>query len=118
MPNTTLPRFASYRPAQGGHAPGDLRDALLEVVENLRSWRRGDPEPSAEVRGQALPLCALCGLLWNCSDIIARIEGDLIAEFLEMQGWDEREAAGASVTYARAARALRIVFARPSAQSA
>ena len=72
-----------YKPAAGGHAPGDLRDAFLAAVEDLRSWRPGMPEPVIEVRDQPVPLSVLCGLLWNCTDCLPGIDGSEVWAFVD-----------------------------------
>ena len=95
-----------YRPARGGHAPGDLRNAFLEAVEAFEVWEEGSPEPTVEVRDQPIRLSVLCGLLWNCSDIMPgldqrQLEGVLPSRYI---GEDR---SGTCFTYARAARAMR-----------
>lgn len=105
MPQPILIR-SSYRPARGGHAPGDLRDAFLEGIEAFAAWRPGQPEPTVEVREQAVRLSVLCGLLWNCSDTLPgldqrQLEGALPQRFFGQ----DRE--GTCSSYARAARAMR-----------
>ena len=59
-----------YSPGRGGHAPGDLRDAFADAVDAFEAWGGGDPGPTIEVRGARLTVSAICGLLWNCSDIM------------------------------------------------
>ena len=59
-----------YNPARGGHAPGDLRTAFEEAVEAICDWNEGDPEPTVEVREREMAVGAVCGLLWNCEDIL------------------------------------------------
>lgn len=81
---------AKFNPARGGHAPGHLRDAFLEAVE-----ADGD-NPYVDVGYDDVPmsLLQLCGLLWNCTDILP---SDACAMLDLAQG----------STYAMAARALR-----------
>ena len=101
----TILEHSRYSPARGGHAPGDVRDAFLEALEDMRGWRTGTPEPTAEVRGQAIPISRLCGLLWNCTDIMpGHACGDM------QHVIDEFPNAGA--TYAQAARALKALIAQ------
>jgi hypothetical protein len=57
----------SYTPAQGGHAPGNVRDAFLAAINAFEKWREG-PEPTVELEGGAVPISQVCGLLWNCTD--------------------------------------------------
>ena len=52
-----------YRSQIGGHAPGDLRDALIEWIE------AGNPA-TIEVCDESHPLRWLLGQLWNCTDIL------------------------------------------------
>jgi len=58
----------NYSPRSGGHAPGDVRDAFLEAVNEYANSEAGSPEPVVELREQQVTLSKLCGLLWNCSD--------------------------------------------------
>ena len=48
-----------YRPSLGGHAPGRLRSAFLDWME--------DPDGDNEDR---YPLRWLIGQLWNCTDVM------------------------------------------------
>jgi hypothetical protein len=50
--------------------PGDLRTAFEEAVEAVCDWNEGDPEPTVEVGGREILVSAVCGLLWNCGDIV------------------------------------------------
>ena len=86
-----------YTPATGGHAPGDIRDAFLKGVEVL--WKTGS-EPKLDVRDRVLSLSDLCGLLWNCTDIMPGLELGLIGDLCE-----ERSPRAGS--YGACARALR-----------
>lgn len=99
-----------YKPAAGGHAPGDLRDAFLSAVEDLRSWRPKMPEPITSVREQPVPLSALCGLLWNCTDCLPGIDGSEVWAFVERYGDGYEAGRRASSSYGRAARALKPIF--------
>ena len=91
---------SSYAPARGGHAPGDLRDAFLEGIEAFADWQDG-PEPTVEVREQAVPLGQICGLLWNCRDILPGHARDMLEDCGLHAG-----------TYASAARLMRAAVAR------
>ena len=59
-----------YVPARGGHAPGDIRDAFAEALDAYEDWADGEPEPTVELRDKQVPISAVFGLLWNCSDIL------------------------------------------------
>lgn len=59
----TYRRRRRYRPSIGGHAPGHLRDAFVEAVEQHMDRCPGDPAPMAEIDDAPVPLTALCGLL-------------------------------------------------------
>jgi len=54
-----------YKPNRGGHAPGFLRDAFQEWVEE------GDQEiKTVIIDDEEKPLNWLLGQLWNCTDIL------------------------------------------------
>ncbi len=89
-----------YRPSRGGHAPGDLRDAFCDLLEEFEAWEPDRPPPVVEVRGKMMSASALCGLLWNCTDILAYGS----REILEEAGFEDR------ITYGCAARWLRKEF--------
>ena len=80
---------------QGGHAPGHLRDAFCEAVQAFHDWRDG-PEPTVTLDDAEVPISAVCGLLWNCSDTLPN------HEFTALEDCDIR--AG---SYAGAARAMK-----------
>lgn len=95
---------STYQPARGGHAPGDVRDAFLEAVNCYAQWDDGEPEPTVEVRGRAVSLSTVCGLLWNCSDIVPRLTID---ELCFAAPWPECDNCRQGMTYAQAARLLK-----------
>lgn len=99
-----------FKPARGGHAPGDIRDAFLDVLGDLRRWSPGTPEPAAEVRDRQMPLSALCGLLWNCTDALPSSNGAEVWSFVERFGDGYEAGRRASSSYGRAARALKAIF--------
>ena len=99
-----------YKPSAGDHAPGDLRDAFISAVEDLRSWRPGMQEIVIEVREQPVPLSVLCGLLWNCTDCLPGIDGSEVWAFVERCGDGYEAGQRASSSYGRAARALKPIF--------
>ena len=71
-----------YKPARGGHAPGDLRDAFSASLEAFDLWEDGEPEPTVELRDKQVRISEVCGLLWNCSDTMP---STLCSYF---SGWD------------------------------
>lgn len=89
-----------YKPALGGHAPGDIRDAFLAAIEAYEAWEDGEPEPCIEVRERPMRLSEVCGLLWNCSDTMPGIDRDNLEGML-------RDPEASCGSYARAARALK-----------
>ena len=91
-----------FDPARGGHAPSDLRDAFAEAVE--ASIARSDPdEPlEIEVRNEVVTSKSVCGMLWNCTDMMP---GHLCQAFEDVSGIDEPLTRGS--TYAQGARTLK-----------
>jgi hypothetical protein len=73
------------------HAPGHVRDAFRAMVEE---WRPRDPEPSVSINGETVTASRLCGMLWNCTDVLP---GPACAALALPRG----------STYARAARSFR-----------
>ena len=79
-----------YRANRGGHAPGHLRDALLEYFD-LES------ESDKVIIGyeeHVIPLRWLLGQLWNCTDVLP-------SQYCEILGIDQGS------TYAIAVRMLK-----------
>ena len=103
MSNAVL-NHSFYKPARGGHAPGDLRNAFLEAIEAYEAWETGEPEPTVELRERQMCLPEVCGLLWNCSDIMPGLDQRHLENMLP-------DPEGSCFTYARAARALRAAIA-------
>ena len=94
---------SKFNPSRGGHAPGDVRDAFLEAVETWAQSEQVVPDFTVEVRGQRVPIGRVCGLVWNCTDIMP---GDACAAF-EIFGEDLPQGS----TYAKAARCLKALVA-------
>jgi death-on-curing protein len=69
-----------FSASRGGHAPGDLRDAFEDALEAFQIWEQGRPEPTVDLREQRLPISRVCGLLWNCSDILPRLLWSMMAD--------------------------------------
>jgi len=55
--------------------PGEASHAR-SLAGLLDQWRPGLPIPSAEVDGEHIEGRSLCGMLWNCSDILPRTDCD------------------------------------------
>ena len=90
-----------YKPARGGHAPSDLREAFEQAVEAYCEWAEGDPEPIVDLRGKDVPISRICGLLWSCIDAAP---SDL------RRTMEEIDADFRGFTYATAARSLKALI--------
>ena len=88
---------SKYNPARGGHAPGHLRKALLDWLDD---WPDSESPGPARVGEQDRPIKWLLGKLWNCTDILPSISRNTLA-------WGGIENVW---TYAQAVRALRREF--------
>ena len=59
---------------RGGHAPGHVRECVLNAVKAFLDWQAGGPEPTVEYEVHYVPrpikISKACGLLWNCTDIL------------------------------------------------
>jgi hypothetical protein len=93
--------MSNYRIGMGGHAPGHVRDAFLSAIEAYADWNGIGPEPTVEFevhyKPRPIPISKVCGLVWNCTDI------------LPGGAWDEligNDVLPGQRTYASAARAL------------
>jgi hypothetical protein len=42
---TSVLHHSSYSPLQGGHAPGDIREAFCDAVDAFDAWKDGEPSP-------------------------------------------------------------------------
>ena len=93
---------SEYSPSRGGHAPGDLREAFAEALDAFEAWGGGDPGPTIEVRGTRLTVSAICGLLWNCSDVMP---STLNQQLSDLTKWPQDGLR--SSTYAAGARLLK-----------
>jgi hypothetical protein len=78
-PIMTMLAKSFYSPARGGHSPGDLRDVFLYGLEAWMAERGRPCDPMVEFRDQEVPLSQICGLLWNCHDVMPGIDFDEIA---------------------------------------
>lgn len=89
-----------YNPARGGHAPNDIRDAFLEAIEAFEKWKDGESEPTVDVDGSDIPISQVCGLLWNCTDILP---GAAVVSLRDLDSDNELQRS----SYAGGARFLR-----------
>jgi hypothetical protein len=96
----------SYKPNNGGHAPGHLRDAFCEAIELYIAWKDG-PEPTVEYRDKRVPLSTICGLVWNCTDVLP---SDSCAYLGDINPFAKGPQLGSS--YGRAARLLKAAIRR------
>ncbi len=61
-----------YTASRGGHAPGHLRNALNEWIDE------GAEGDTVTIDDEARPLKWLLGQLWNCSDILPGSDCDAL----------------------------------------
>ena len=88
-----------FQPERGGHAPGHLREAFVEWLD--------DPEQTEVVVGgneEQRPLSWLIGQLWNCTDILPSDVREQVNNLLT------GEPDGFRNTYAAAVRRLKGEF--------
>jgi transcriptional regulator with XRE-family HTH domain len=98
------PRPRRYQPARGGHAPGHLRDAFLEWVDESIRLSADNPLPSTvTINDEPRPVAWLFGQLWNCSDVLPRQSFEGVNEILA----SEHAPVIDRQTYAAAVRALK-----------
>jgi excisionase family DNA binding protein len=88
-----------YNPSKGGHAPGHLREAFLDYINNQFAEDK-NIEKAYIGEGEPVSIHWLIGQLWNCTDILPNIEIDT----LEGLGIEN------VFTYAQAVRALSIIL--------
>lgn len=68
----------AYKANRGGHAPGHLREAFLDWLEEHwqdERWLQGD---TVEVSEKVRPIRWLIGQLWNCTDALPGDECELL----------------------------------------
>lgn len=74
---------------RSGHAPGHVRETFLSAIDAFMSWNSGEPQPTVEYEvgyvPRQIPISEACGLLWNCSDIMPRIEFNELADVLDIK---------------------------------
>jgi len=78
-----------------------------EAIPAYIAWEDGTPEPTVELREQQVTISQLCGLLWNCHDILPS------GAIFELDGCD---ADLKSQTYASAARWMKAECTRQLAK--
>jgi transcriptional regulator with XRE-family HTH domain len=99
----TKPR-RRYQPGRGGHAPGHLREAFLDWLdEYIELPPEETTPPPVEISGEPRPVSWLFGQLWNCTDVLPRAAFEMVNEILEA----EQAAPIDRQTYAAAVRALK-----------
>ena len=99
----TKPR-RRYQAARGGHAPGHLRDAFLEWLEESIGLSANHPLPlTVTIDDEPRPVAWLFGQLWNCSYVLPRQAFDEVNDILA----SENAPAIDRQTYAAAVRALK-----------
>lgn len=63
-----------YQPNRGGHAPGHLREAFLEYLDDTdEPWGR-----TVFLNDEEKPIDWLIGQLWNCTDILPSMYYDAL----------------------------------------
>ena len=82
------------------HYSSQVRHAFLAALESYANWNDG-PEPTIKYRRQQMPISAVCGLVWNCTDTLP---GEAWDTLRNVNLTDE---VVKTSTYAAAARALR-----------
>jgi transcriptional regulator with XRE-family HTH domain len=93
-----------YQAPRGGHAPGHLREAFLEWLQESMHSPTSEPlSTMVEVGDEPRPITWLFGQLWNCSDILPRQDFESVNEILA----SENAPAIDRQTYAAAVRALK-----------
>jgi hypothetical protein len=81
--------------------PPARRPAFQEAVDAVCDWIDGEPEPTVDVRDNEVSVSAVCGLLWNCNDILpSGLVGSMKSIDPDFSGW----------SYAGAARSLKSVI--------
>jgi hypothetical protein len=108
------------RRIKSGHLGGHLRELFMEAVEAWKNWNTGEPEPTvvlepnyefegnpgaiarnAKKKPCTLTVSQVCGLLWNCTDILPGSDFQDLQDKLDLK----------RRTYAAAARAIKQAIA-------
>jgi len=97
---------------RNGHAPNHVRDAFCAAVDAFNDWKPGEPEPTVQFEVDYKPrqmlISQICGLLWNCTDIIPGEYFRYLAGDLEI----------GRQTYAACARAMHAYLRRHQKKAA
>jgi hypothetical protein len=110
----TKPR-RRYQAARGGHAPGHLREAFLEWLQESIHGSTSEPFPAmVEVGDEPRPITWLLGQLWHCSDTLPSQDFESVNEIL----MSENAPAIDRQTYAAAVRALKPLISPEDERSA
>jgi len=102
-----------YNPSRGGHAPGHLREALAQWVEQWsdsgKEYWPPYPSIAATVGWDQVnkPIEWLLGQLWNCNDIVS---GDLLSQLNELCG---EENLSRTRAYAAQVRRIKAMLQTP-----
>jgi hypothetical protein len=95
-----------YDPETGGHAPGDMRDAMLAAIDAFMAWTAG-AEPEIAFGSDAVPvrISRVAAYMARCTDPLPGVAAALVSQ-----------AAGSALppgaTYSAAAGALLPLIAK------
>lgn len=110
--------YSKFNPARGGHAPGDLRAAFIDLVDTYVNGGEDDgPNPKTDLRGREVSLYELTGLLWNCRDIMPKSLCDDVRDLLSWFEVDNYHW-NTGHTYAQGARFVRQHIVSEAAKAA
>jgi hypothetical protein len=70
-----------YKANRGGHAPGHLRGAFCEFVDEWYAAKEGEEVDTVAIDDEPRPVKWLFGQLWNCSDCMP---GELVQQINDM----------------------------------
>ncbi len=59
-----------HNTSRGGHAPGYLREAFLDWLEEAHAGNELPAQVEMQDDGRQRPISWLLGRLWNCTDIL------------------------------------------------
>jgi len=74
---------------KNGHVSHHYREAFSLAIEAFTEWKHGEDEPEVACEfgyePRLVPISQVCGMLWNCTDIVSRdVFGLLIDEGLSI----------------------------------
>lgn len=87
-----------------GHAPGDLRDKLLDTLSYQNEWYE-----NFETEEEAIDCL---NSLWHCSDIMPSGEREVAAAWLYQNSDIDREQADRLMTYAQFVRRMKPAYTK------